>query len=120
MRQPLLLFRLKYELVLNLVSSEKQGQINGYLQSHRTASDHHLKEMYGESRNRTLYCRECHERFRADKLIEDFCADNGIVYCGAAAIGDWYFTGDYPTPGGYRVLRRSLENHLARRAGRSY
>ncbi len=23
-------------------------------------------------------CRECHERFRADKLIEDFCAENGI------------------------------------------
>ena len=39
---------------------------------------------------------------------------------GFAAFGDWYFTGDYPTPGGYRVLRRSLENHLARRAGRSY
>ena len=39
---------------------------------------------------------------------------------GIAAAGDWYFTGDYPTPGGYRVLRRSLENHLARREGRSY
>ena len=39
---------------------------------------------------------------------------------GTATIGDWYFTGDYPTPGGYRVLRRSLENHLARREGRSY
>ena len=24
-------------------------------------------------------CRECHERFRADKLIEDFCRDNDIV-----------------------------------------
>ena len=23
-------------------------------------------------------CKECHERFRADKLIEDFCHDNGI------------------------------------------
>ena len=37
-----------------------------------------------------------------------------------ARFGDWYFTGDYPTPGGYRVLRRSIENHLARREGRSY
>ena len=36
------------------------------------------------------------------------------------ATGDWYFTGDYPTPGGYRVLRRSLENYLAHRAGRTY
>ena len=23
-------------------------------------------------------CKECHERFRADKVIEDFCAENGI------------------------------------------
>ncbi|MGI6020124.1 MAG: glycine--tRNA ligase [Lachnospiraceae bacterium] len=23
-------------------------------------------------------CRQCHERFRADKIIEDFCAENGI------------------------------------------
>lgn len=23
-------------------------------------------------------CKECHERFRADKLIEDYMADNGI------------------------------------------
>ena len=23
-------------------------------------------------------CRECHERFRADKIIEDFCAESGI------------------------------------------
>ncbi len=23
-------------------------------------------------------CKECHERFRADKIIEDYCAENGI------------------------------------------
>ncbi len=23
-------------------------------------------------------CKECHERFRADKLIEDFCEEKGI------------------------------------------
>lgn len=34
--------------------------------------------------------------------------------------GDWYFTGNYPTPGGERVLRRSLENYLAHCEGRSY
>ena len=34
--------------------------------------------------------------------------------------GDWYFTGNYPTPGGERVLRRSLEHYLAHREGRSY
>ena len=34
--------------------------------------------------------------------------------------GDWCFTGNYPTPGGTRVLARALENYLADRDGRSY
>ena len=37
-----------------------------------------------------------------------------------AAIGDWYFTGDYPTPGGYRVLHQAIQNFLTRTDGRSY
>ncbi len=38
----------------------------------------------------------------------------------SAAIGDWYFTGDYPTTGGYKVLGRALENYLGNSACRSY
>ena len=34
--------------------------------------------------------------------------------------GDWYFTGDYPTPGGYKVLHKALENYLDKRNDRSY
>ena len=34
--------------------------------------------------------------------------------------GDWYFTGDYPTPGGYKVLHTALENYLEHKHGRSY
>ena len=37
-----------------------------------------------------------------------------------ASIGDWYFTGDYPTPGGYKVLHKALLNYLDHRQGRSY
>ena len=36
------------------------------------------------------------------------------------SIGDWYFTGDYPTPGGYKVLHKALANYLARKTDRSY
>ena len=39
---------------------------------------------------------------------------------GPTAIGDWYFTGDYPTPGGYKVLAKALENYLERKTERSY
>lgn len=34
--------------------------------------------------------------------------------------GDWYFTGEYPTPGGYKVLRKALLNYLERNTERSY
>ena len=34
--------------------------------------------------------------------------------------GDWYFTGDYPTPGGFAVVNRSFCNYLDGKAGRSY
>ena len=37
-----------------------------------------------------------------------------------ATFGDWYFTGDYPTPGGYKVLHTALENYLEHKHGRSY
>ena len=35
-------------------------------------------------------------------------------------VGDWYFTGDYPTPGGYKVLYTALENYLEHKNERSY
>ena len=34
--------------------------------------------------------------------------------------GDWYFTGDYPTPGGYRALNQAYLNFQESRRGRSY
>jgi len=34
--------------------------------------------------------------------------------------GDWYFTGDYPTPGGYRVVNQAYINYYENNEGRSY
>ena len=34
--------------------------------------------------------------------------------------GDWYFTGDYPTPGGYRVVHKAFLNYYERKECRSY
>ena len=34
--------------------------------------------------------------------------------------GDWYFTGDYPTPGGYRVVHKAFLNFYEKKDGRSY
>ena len=34
--------------------------------------------------------------------------------------GDWYFTGNYPTPGGNRVVNRSFINYIEVRDERAY
>jgi amidophosphoribosyltransferase len=34
--------------------------------------------------------------------------------------GDWYFTGKYPTPGGYRVVNQAFVNYFEKNEGRSY
>ncbi len=34
--------------------------------------------------------------------------------------GDWYFTGDYPTPGGNRVANRAFVNYIEGVGGRAY
>lgn len=34
--------------------------------------------------------------------------------------GDWYFTGQYPTPGGFAVLNRAYINYYENKGGRSY
>ena len=35
-------------------------------------------------------------------------------------LGDWYFTGDYPTPGGNRVVNQSFVNYIEGRDERAY
>lgn len=35
-------------------------------------------------------------------------------------IGDWYFTGDYPTPGGNKVVNRAFINYIEGRNERAY
>ena len=34
--------------------------------------------------------------------------------------GDWYFTGNYPTPGGYASLNRAYINYFENKSGRAY
>jgi amidophosphoribosyltransferase len=37
-----------------------------------------------------------------------------------AHTGDWYFTGKYPTPGGYRVVNQAFLNYYEQHEGRPY
>ncbi len=35
-------------------------------------------------------------------------------------LGDWYFTGDYPTPGGFRVVNKAFVNFVEKNNKRAY
>ena len=44
----------------------------------------------------------------------------GLRWAIPGSTGDWYFTGDYPTPGGLGVLNQAYINYWEKREGRSY
>ena len=35
-------------------------------------------------------------------------------------LGDWYFTGDYPTPGGVKVVNKAFINYMEGKNERAY
>jgi amidophosphoribosyltransferase len=49
-----------------------------------------------------------------------FQSIEGLHTACPAHTGDWYFTGDYPTPGGRRVVLRAFINFMQGRNVRAY
>jgi len=83
------------------------------------------------------YVKRIYDPFTAeqisDKIAElltppDIKADVKIIYQGIQELheacpknlGDWYFTGDYPTPGGNRVVNRAFINYAEGKNKRAY
>ncbi|WP_075591646.1 amidophosphoribosyltransferase [Labilibacter marinus] len=83
------------------------------------------------------YVREIYQPFKAqevsDKIAEmlrpeDIDAEVSIVYQSIENLhkacpndkGDWYFTGNYPTPGGNKVVNTSYINFIEGRNARAY
>lgn len=87
-----------------------------------------------EMRNRVqpLYARFPFETLCAEigRLLkpEGLAAEFAIVFqtcekladCIPGHTGDWYFTGNYPTPGGTRVVNRALVNFMEKISDRAY
>ncbi len=44
----------------------------------------------------------------------------GLHRACAGHAGDWYFSGEYPTPGGHRVVNRAFINYMEGRSERAY
>lgn len=59
---------------------------------------------------------------------DDVAAEVDIIYQSIEGLydacpnnrGDWYFTGNYPTPGGNRVANKAFMNYMEQKEGRGY
>lgn len=83
------------------------------------------------------YVKAVYEHFTADEISvkigkmlrpDDVSAEVDIIYQSLEGLydacpsnkGDWYFTGNYPTPGGNRVANKAFMNYMDRKEGRGY
>jgi amidophosphoribosyltransferase len=83
------------------------------------------------------YVKEIYKPFKAEEVSakiaellkpEDCIADVEIIYQTIENLheacpndtGDWYFTGNYPTPGGNKVVNTSFINYVEGKEGRAY
>jgi amidophosphoribosyltransferase len=85
----------------------------------------------------TNYVKELYDLFTADEISDkvseivkapDVHAEVQVIYQRIEDLhlacpnhqGDWYFTGNYPTPGGTRVVNRAFMNFVENKAVRAY
>lgn len=61
----------------------------------------------------------CSSDIKAEVKIIFQTVDNLHIAC-PKNLGDWYFTGDYPTPGGNRVVNRAFMNFYEGKDARAY
>lgn len=83
------------------------------------------------------FVKAVYESFTADEISskiasmlkhEEVHAEVDVIYQSLEGLheacphnqGDWYFTGNYPTPGGNRVANRAFMNYMEKRDGRGY
>ena len=83
------------------------------------------------------YVKEIYKAFSAEEISkkislmlkdDDIKADVDIIYQDIENLhqacpndkGDWYFTGNYPTPGGNKVVNNSFIKYIEGKAGRAY
>ncbi len=110
-----------------------------------THQEHIINEVYNKSKAQqnlpkeevVNYVKEIYKPFSANQISDKIAqlvkapgikAEVQIIYQNIESLhaaipnhtGDWYFTGDYPTPGGNKVVNQSFINYIEGRNDRAY
>ncbi len=86
------------------------------------------KENYVQAVYAPFTAEEVSEKIAQLLRPNDVTAEVDIIYQSIEGLynacpdnhGDWYFTGNYPTPGGNRVANKAFMNYMERKEGRGY
>lgn len=82
-----------------------------------------VKEIYAPFTNEEISAKIAElltpENIKAEVEIIFQTVENLHVACPDNR-GDWYFTGDYPTPGGNKVVNKAFINWMEKRNERAY
>ncbi len=120
-----------YRAVIELLKDTQQDNIINEVYQKCKAQENLPKEQI------INYVKEIYKPFTAEQISariaemlthKELCAQVQIIYQTIEDLheaipdhlGDWYFTGNYPTPGGNRVVNKSFINYIEGRNERAY
>jgi len=120
-----------FQAMVSLLKSNNKEHLLNVVYEKCKAQEHLPKE------EMVNYVKELYAPFSADQISEriaeivtptDIKASVEIIYQSIENLhtacprhlGDWYFTGNYPTPGGNKVVNKAFINFMEGNAGRAY
>jgi len=102
-----------YQACLAEVEKPKEAQINCVKEIYAPFSPEEISEKIAEM----LYPRDLPWKGKLGILYQSI---EDLHKSTPGHTGDWYFTGNYPTPGGTRIVNQAFIHYFENRSGRSY
>jgi amidophosphoribosyltransferase len=100
-----------YKKCIDQAASEDSEVVNYVTDFYKPFSPEQISKKISEMLTSSDINAEVEIVFQSIENLHDACPDH---------LGDWYFTGDYPTPGGNRVVNRAFINFYEGKNERAY
>jgi len=100
-----------YEKAKAELLKPKEEQINIVQEIYRTFTNEEISQKIGELLRPADLKADLQIIYQTIEGLHQSCPDN---------LGDWYFTGNYPTPGGTRVANKAFVNYMEGKNERAY
>jgi amidophosphoribosyltransferase len=100
-----------YKKCLTQVNSKDKDVVNYVQEFYKPFTAQEISKKIGELLSSAAINAEVQIIYQTIENLHKACPKN---------LGDWYFTGDYPTPGGNRVVNRAFINFFEGKNERAY